>query len=240
VTLLSEIHPAGAGFERAHGLVQFHPGRQASEWFGLLSPGEVEPLEPMDPAFPGLIAELARRARARGSTLVLRDWSHLDYVGEPWIAEPPGRSLLVEVLEGAGLEVVRACTSRHPADQWLSSRALDALSGLDLGRYLSGCRRFAEAASEVGCWRYEDFCREPAPTLRALAGALGLAYDAGWMDRWRSYTTITGETSGGRGGRGRSAQIRPLERRPIPPEVRAAFEASPDYRPACTLLGYEP
>lgn len=239
VTLLSEIHPAGSGFESTFGMPQFHPGRQASSWFGLLEPSEVKPLAPMDPAFPGLIAEIARRCRDRGSTLVLRDWSHLDYIGEPWIADPPGRSVLVDVLEDAGLSVTRACTTRHPIDQWMSSRGLDALAKLDLGRYLSGCKRFAEAASEIGFVRYEDFCRDPAPTLRDLSGRLGVAYDPSWMDRWRKYSTITGETSGGRGGRGRSAQIKPLDRRPIPPELRAAFDAHPDYAPACALLGYE-
>lgn len=239
VRLLSEIHPIGAGL----GMIQFHPAAQARDWFGLASDDDVHALQPLDERFAPMIADLARRARDRGFTLVLRDWSHLDYMGAPWVRHPPGRSLLDEALRSHGLETRRVYTTRHPADQWLSARQLTVLAqSLSLEAYLRGCRALADTIADAGLpfVRYEDFCREPAKALRTICAGLGIDYDPAWMDGWRSYTTITGETSGGRGGAGRSAEIRPLPRRAIEPDLARALSENPDYAEACVRLGYDP
>ncbi|MEL7472567.1 MAG: hypothetical protein AAGK04_04555 [Planctomycetota bacterium] len=236
VLLLSEIHPWAGG----QAMRPFGPLHPAHDWFGLVEASEVRTLESMDPGFAEAIAMLARRARARGKTLVLREWSHLDYMGAPWIEHPPMTSVLTRVLHDAGLETRHAFTTRHPADQWLSLRRLAVIHGaLRLEAYLRGCAAFAEAAGSDGL-RYEQFCVEPAPALKRMCGSLGVRYDPAWMDGWRRYTTITGDTTGSRGGTGPSAQIRPLTRRAVDPDLAARFLEDQNYQAACVHAGYSP
>src|SRR5690606_22379105 len=81
VCLLSEINPRGVS--------RFNPLRQAARWYGLLQPAEVTSLQ--DGNFQTLrqaIALIDARATARELTLVIRDWSHLDWIGFPFVDDP--------------------------------------------------------------------------------------------------------------------------------------------------------
>ena len=90
VLLLSEIHPRGTRW--------FNPLIQAQKWFGLFSPEEFASFRRMDRSeFADAIVQIAERARDRH--LVLRDWSHLDFTGVPFVAQPAYRLLLADVLK---------------------------------------------------------------------------------------------------------------------------------------------
>jgi len=78
--LLSEISPLGAS--------HFNPLRQAADWYGLVQADEVREL-PDEQAFRDAIIQISHRATERGLTLLIRDWSHLDWVGFPFVQTPP-------------------------------------------------------------------------------------------------------------------------------------------------------
>ena len=82
VCLLSEISPLGT----AH----FNPLRQAADWHGLVRTEEICDLSDQE-AFRDAIRQIRRRANQRGLTLLIRDWSHLDWVGFPFV-EPTMQS----------------------------------------------------------------------------------------------------------------------------------------------------
>ncbi|MDQ7012329.1 MAG: hypothetical protein Q9O74_00360 [Planctomycetota bacterium] len=227
VMLLSEVHPLGVRV--------IDPAAQAAAWHKLLRPGELEQWAGGRGRYDGLIALLVERAEARGKTLLLRDWSHLDYLGVP-ITEPGFASRSMQLL-GATHELRCFATVRHPADQWASQQRLDMLRGrVDVGVYLRGCRAFAELAAEVGFVRFEDFTREPDAELLRLCEGLGVAFDPTWRMRYRTYANVTGdeatkvETIG---------EIRPARRHGLEPSVAAVFAASEDYAETCRLLGYD-
>lgn len=231
VTMLSEVHPAN--------LVVTQPIRQAKEWFGLVTDAEITRWKrTRPPTLLQLVALCEPRARAKGSRLVLRDWTHLDYIGVPY-ARPTMGFALRDALAGA-YDVAEAVTTRHPLDQYISLAKMDIMRGrLTPEHYLAGCAAFAEHAAGVGFVRYEDFTREPEPALRTLCDRLTIAYDPTWSDRWASYTRMTGDTASNSRG-SRSSQITPLPRAPAPDALAEHFRANADYQRTCALLGYEP
>jgi len=227
VVLLSEIHPRG---------VFFSPSRQAASWFGLMTPEEVERLDGPD-HFPMAIAFLCERAGAQGRKLILREWSHLDFYGLPFIDEPLWRSSLAETFT-SDFTLRRAAVVRHPVEQLISMNLQVLMTDKpDLGRFLKGYRRFAEMAVETGFVRYEDVTMAPDATLRHLSGLLGVTFDPAYAERWSGWRKITGDGASSRGGA--EPRIRPLPRWPASPDLLARLGDHPDYRASLALLGYE-
>jgi hypothetical protein len=228
VVLLSEVHPLGVRI--------IDPAVQAARWHGLLSRAELPRWEAGRGRYDELVTQLEERAARRGKSLVLRDWSHLDFVGVPF-AEPCFASRSSALL-ARRVELKRFAMVRHPADQWVSQQGLDLLRGrVEPELYLRGCRAFAELAAQTGFVRYEDFTREPEAELSRLCAGLGVPYDSGWRDRYRGYANVTGDPEATSRMVG---EIRPSRRREPAADMHERFGASEDYRKACELLGYEP
>ncbi len=229
VALLSEIHPRGTGF--------FNPLQQAMDWFRLVEPRDILALREAGPIhFDDAIALIAARARQRGLALVLRDWSQLDFMGVPLVPDPPGHSLLADIL-GHRFALIRFATVRHPFDQWLSCLKVPSIADLPPDRFMRGYRRFAELARETGFVRYEDFCADPPAVMRRICEALELPFDPAFPEKQAGWTRITGDSSDYGRGRG---PICKLKRRPFDPDLLARVENLPDYRASLELLGYAP
>lgn len=173
-------------------------------------------------------------AEARGQTLLLRDWSHLDFTGVPYLDDPPHYSTHLETLESK-FEVVAAATVRHPVPQWLSLvKFLKNKGDVPLGPFLAGYRKFAELAARVGFVRYEDLLDHPDRTLETLCRGLEIPFDLTYDERWATNRHVTGDNSVER-------EIRNRDPLPSYPAVTILeFEKNPDYRAALRLLGYKP
>jgi protein O-GlcNAc transferase len=230
VALLSEIHPAAAA---VHYPI-YDPLDQARRWYELFDAGEVATLGRTRPErFAAVIGLIEERCQARGLALVIRDWSHLDFIGVPYRRETGFKLETVEALKPQ-FALRRFATVRHPVTQWLSLRRIKGTSELTLERYLAGCHAFAEQAVAVGFVRYEDFTRTPAASLAEIARALDLAYDPGFVERWSSYRHMTGDVP-----EQDETAIVPWKPRPLPPGLAGRFASNDDYRRTIELLGYE-
>jgi len=230
VVLLSEIHPAE--------LRVTNPMMQAQQWFGLIDKGDLAKWKTRPPSVLQFVSLCDTRARAQGKTLVLRDWSHMDYLGVPY-GKPGYGFALGEMLESVfALRV--SVTTRHPIDQYLSLQGLPVVAqALGFEAYCTGCARFAEYAHEHGFHRYEDFTREPDRVLRAMCDELELEFDAGYGQRWFAYTTITGDTQPGLGRGSTRREIVEMPRKAVDGSLLERFRANGEYVRACGLLGYE-
>ena len=228
VVLLSEIHPLGTS--------HFNPLIQAQRWYGLLSTQDLIELKARGRiGFGDAIELIRRRAEDCNQRLVIRDWSHLDFTGVPFVARPAQRLLTADAL-ASRFELRQVCSVRHPLDQWLSLSQLAVVQGrLGLAAFLAGYRRFAEVAQSIGFHRYEDFTRDPNAVMKSLCGSLQLKFDRGFAERWRDYTFVTGDVSGSRGG----GEIGPVPRRPVATDLLAALAANDDYQASLKLLGYQ-
>jgi hypothetical protein len=227
VLLLSEIHPLGTA--------QFNPLVQAQRWYGLLSSQDLAELRARGRvAFADAIDLIHRRADEAGQRLVIRDWSHLDFTGVPFVASPAYRLLTAEAL-ASRFELRQVCTVRHPLDQWLSLRKLAVVHGkLTLDAFLAGYRRFAEQAREIGFFRYEDFAADPSAIMKELCRRLEVRFDRHFTERWSSYASVTGDVAGSRSG----CAIQLPPRRAVEPGLLDQLAASADYRTSLEILGY--
>lgn len=224
VLLLSEIHPRG--------VQQFNPLAQAHTWFQLLTEDDIARINDHAIPFTDAIDLVWRRAENRGKTLVIRDWTHLDFTAAPFLAERSYRLTTAEVLRQA-FDVIHVATVRHPIDQWLSLRQLDVMQNkITLEEFLRDCHRFAVTSREIGYLRYEEFTRNPNGVLGKLCKRLDLAFDPAYHQRWKTYTKITGDPSSS------ACDIRPASRRAVEPGLIDRIAANADYRATLDLLSY--
>ncbi len=236
VVLLSEVHPGN--------LAVTNPLMQAVDWFGLIDLKQAARWKRVrKPTMLQFVGMCEAKASARGEALVLRDWSHLDYYGKPFVKPKMGTKLR-DSLKGA-YEVVEACSVRHPADQYVSLSKVPVYEnggGLEWDLFLDGGLVFAEYAKACGFVRYEDLTNDPDGELKKLCGMLEVDFDPGYSERWAGYEYVTGDVvhagvgiSEGSGLR----EIRPLVRKGVDEGLLARFRADERYVKTCELLGYE-
>ena len=179
--------------------------------------------------------------RARGATLVLRDWAHLDYTGYPFVTTPGYCPLLYTELVGS-FDIICISTTRDPITQWQSLTQLAVMQeplqsgAFGIDQFLAGYRKYAELCVETGFVRYEDFLRKPDLAMRKLCEHLQIKFDLSFIKTWPDYQTITGDIVNPRS----SNKIKTPPKRPIESGLRKIFLANPDYHRACELLGYNP
>jgi len=230
VALISEIHPGN--------LITTAPMRQAQQWFGLINKNDIARWKTRPPSVLQFVSICETRASGRGDHLVLRDWSHLDYIGVPY-TKPAFGFALGDALSMA-YDIKSVVTVRHPIDQYLSLLGLAVVSEkLEFEKYLYGCMRMSEYASEHGFYRYEDFTKDPGSVLRSICDDLELPFDPDYPSKWYRYTTITGDTVPALGRGSMKKEIQSFPRKAIDDELLEAFRSNSDYQRACALLGYE-
>ena len=74
--------------------------------------------------------------------------------------------------------------------------------------------------------------------MEQLCQHLQLDFDAGFINKWKENTHVTGDTSGMSRGSGFD-EISPLQRRPIDRKLQEKLRNNPDYCYSLKLLGYE-
>ncbi len=242
VVLLSEVNPRSASAYH-----KLNPVYQAAKWFSLLDAGEMAAVgeaakQATDPntLFVDVIDHIDRAAAKRGKALVLRDWSHVDFLGAQWDGldmQPSGRLALADLL-GSRFQLRQVAICRHPIKQW---RSYDRYQRTNHDRLLSaadmmrGTASFATAAAPLGFMKYEDFVTSPEAFLRDLCEKLDLDFDPGYAERWRDYDKVTGDVDRPR----ERTEIRePAPHQLAEAEIEAIL-ANPDFRRAIELFGYQ-
>jgi hypothetical protein len=233
ILVLSEVHPLD------------HQGkitRQAAAWFQLLNEGDkpwLRGLSGRDPgtAFAEIVGRLAERSAEQGRHPVLRDWSHLDFLGVPFVHRPPMQLLTERALKDR-CNLRQAFLVRHPLDQYASSASRPAMGPhLTPARFLDAYLAFARVAADRGFQRYEDFVEEPDRQLRELCQTLRLPFDPGYEERWQTYDKLTGDSAGPSRGFTKP-DIAPMPVMRLDDATRDALRRHSGYRESLDLLGY--
>ena len=228
VVLLSEIHPQGVQW--------FNPLQQAQQWFNLFSEEEIKAIEQQGGvSFADAIDLIHQKCLHQGKHLIIRDWSHLDFMAAPFLACPTNKITINEVL-GDKFNIREFNTTRHPIDQWLSLSRLSIMQEkLTLEAFLAGYRKFAELCIGIGFIRYEDFIDNPTAKMKELCDHLDTPFDPSFIDKWWDYKTISGDVKSVRGDK---KEIKRVPRYPVSAELLNKFANNSDYQAIIAILGY--
>ena len=243
VELYSEIHPQGPTLLKKY---QRHPvflivniRAQAFTWFNHYSDDQKNEIwSPTDiNNAKAHIDELVTLCEARGHTMVIRDWSHIDFFGEPY-CQPQFKPQLLEELQDS-YEITSTVTARHPIGMWLSFQTSDVLKIAYSNKdgYLKFLKHYLEYAKyflDQGFVKYEDFVSDRDGTAEKMCKALNMKFDPTYKDRFDGYKNITGDSAASGKTSYRSAS------RVINSTLFGQLKAEPDYTALCELLGYDP
>lgn len=224
IVMLSRIHPTGVN--------RINPIEQAYKWFGLLTDADIERMK-SQPDWPYLeiMQMIAERADAKGQTLIIADWSDLDFIGDKPISELSGIFLHPTALE-ARLDPTSVALVRHPVDQWIHLKNQLGPNAPSIEIFLRGYRRFSDCLEGIEIIRFEEFLADPAKVLQTLCGYLDVPFNSDWETGWKDYRFVMGEP----------AREKPEDEPLIvlDDEIMQAFESNPDYAPTIEKLGYVP
>jgi len=185
VILLSEIHPD------AQHAPSFNALRQAQQWHGLLPDQNWQEM-----GFVDAMIQLQAATQKQGKQLIVRDWSHVDYLGPP-VTETPGFTpVLLDVLRSS-FTLRRIQLVRHPLDTWLSLRNLNLVKKhrITIEQFLMAYRRYLTKTDSACRLVYGDFLQNPTAQLQRTCEAVGLEFDQGYEGRWFGFDKITGDKS---------------------------------------------
>lgn len=226
VTLLSRIHPMAAHLN--------NPLEQADRWFGLITDDDRNRLRSQaDWPYQDIMQMIADRAEAAGTTLVVGDWSNVDFIGGVSVDQLAGIFVHRGVLD---LKFhVKACALvRHPVDQWLAVRDRGPGDPNALNAFMRGYLRFAQCIADMPVVKYEHFVDKPGTILAEICAALGAPYDEGWESAWAGFMDIAVETPDDK----TATTLPAASSGDYDSELLSSFEILPDYRPALEALGY--
>ncbi len=232
VALLSEINPFSVKL-----FPHFDPLYQDRHWLGLLTPADRDRFAAADIGTPDnfreLVAKFHARAGVAGRRLILRDYNYVDFVGIPYIDNPPRRRILYDALPH-GVPTAAIAFLRHPVDQWLSLCKHEHVRAiLRPSWFLEAYAAFLRDLGDTLAFRYEDFVARPETELRAICAALRLEFDPHFAGKFPGFDHVTGDFT-----RHHEREISLPARKPVPPDAAAEFRASAAFRYVIERAGY--
>jgi hypothetical protein len=210
---------------------------QDGTWLHLLGTSDADRFSKKDLAitenFRELIGVLHDRARAAGRHLILRDYNYIDFVGIPFIADPPGRMMIYTALPHS-VATTAVAFIRHPIDQWLSLCKHEPVRAVLKPSFF--CEAYAAFLQEFGTqriYKYEDFVQHPVTELRAICGDLALPFEPSFIERFDKFDCVTGDLT-----RLREHAISAPKNKVLPPALMDEFRSSTNFRYILQATGY--
>ena len=232
VALLSEINPGSVKL-----YPQFDPLYQDRTWLHLLGTTEADHFSKRDLGiienFRELVGVFHDRASAAARHLIIRDYNYIDFVGIPFIANPPRRLTLYPALPHA-LSTTSVALVRHPVDQWLSLSKHEHVRAVLKPSVF--CEAYAAFLQEFGTkrvYKYEDFIQNPETELQAICSDLVLPFEPSFIERFHEFDCVTGDLT-----RLGEPAISAPKKKVLPPALIDEFRSSTSFRYILQSTGY--
>jgi hypothetical protein len=214
----------------------FDPIYQDRTWLHLLGTSEADEFSKRNlkdiEIFRELIAVLHKRACAAERHLVIRDYSYIDFIGTPFISDPPRRLVVLTALPPS-VSTVSVALVRHPIDQWVSLCKHEQVKAvLKPGSFCDAFAAFLESFGTKRIYKYETFVQNPHGELRAICDDLALEFDPSFIRRFHEFNQVTGDFTR------LDETISAPREKVLPPELIAEFHASPSFRYILRTTGY--
>ena len=214
VALLSEIHP------NAQKAVSFNAVKQAQQWL------DFDPTYPWQTNnFVTAIKAIEQHCSQQQQILLLRDWSHVDYLGVPVTSKPDNQASLVNALKN-DFHIQNIQLIRNPVDTWLSTRRLNLIKAAKISstEFIQAYLNYLNNTSSDFQLLYENFLIDPDNTLKQACCHLKIEYDSLYKNKWHKFKQLTGDLSNQSSHRSKPT-IKPRARRSIENQEIKEIEA---------------
>lgn len=220
--VLSEVNPLGSGGGAS--IKADTPYDQALRWYGI----HLKSRE-----FSGSILELLTICKQRGLSLIVRDWSIVNFVPmQQNNYKAPYKFLAVESLEGSGNMAAFAFV-RDAIDVFLSQ-------GAEIHSFSTNYLRYVKAIVDlkVPVFKYEDFCQSPETILKSICALGGINFSESFWN-FPSFSNVNGDVQvKGKSRGGRHDKIVVLPRKRISAQKGKLINNCEELKEANELLGY--
>lgn len=218
---------------------ELHPLYQDKQWLRLLSESEQKRFSEEDlhdtSNFRTMMETFHHRAAESGRILIVRDYNYAEFIGVPFLADPPRRRVLCDVLSDLG--PVRAIALvRHPVNQWISLRrhATVRRATLSPSEFADAYAAFARDLEGISIFRYEDLGAEPEDQMRRICACLDVPFDNSFREKFHTFDQVTGNFA-----RKGESSIASAPQQRVPKEVLKEFQANAGLGEASAAFGYE-
>ena len=148
------------------------------------------------PLFGRMLEELHRACVLRRTSLVLRDYNYVDFIGVPFVWPVPHDLSLDCSLEGR-FNTRSIILAREPAEQLTSLRTHRTLARtLSAERFVAGSLAFLEALPDAAIFHYKDLVAQPADCLQRMCASLSLPFDPSALEQFAYIDAVTGNPRG--------------------------------------------
>jgi len=179
IILLSEIHPMGPVVRKKMGENPSfaQPIYQAQSWYKLFNENDLDQIRGKTLNFIEKIKFLNNKLKDQNKKLVIRDWSFVDFLGEPYI-KPTKRNALFEILSDH-FEIKNLYIIRDPLENFLSCcrRLTFFLKNYSFEVFLDGYYSYLQNISKDNLIEYEEFTKEPEKNLNKISSILNFNFD---------------------------------------------------------------
>jgi hypothetical protein len=220
--VLSEVNPLSGGTGAP--IKANTPYEQALRWYGIN-------LTSRD--FSGSILELMEICKQRGLSLIVRDWSFVNFMPmESNNYQASYEFLTLESLKGKCNIAVFAFV-RNAIDVFLSR-------GEGINSFSTNYLRYAKAVVnlKVPVFKYEDFCWSPETILQSICALGGIKFSESFRD-FSSFLNVNGDIqTKGKSRGGRHNKILILPRKRVSAQKAYIINNCEEIKEANKLLGY--
>ncbi len=220
--VLSEVNPLGSGGGAP--IKADTPYEQALRWYGIN-------LKSRD--FTGSILELIEFCKQKGLSLIIRDWSVVNFMPMPQNNyEPPYRFLTLEALKNK-CNVTAFAFVRNAIDVFLSQ-------GAEINIFSSSYLQYVKAIINlrIPIFKFEDFCKFPEKVLGSIC-RLGEIDFSDTFRNFSSFVNVNGDVQvKGKSRGGRYNEIIVLPRKRVGAKKADIINNCEKIKEANELLGY--
>lgn len=220
--ILSEVNPIGSG---GGALIKASsPYEQALRWYGI---------ELKSKDFTGSIIELIEVCKQKELSLIIRDWSIVNFMPMSQNNyEPPYKFLAIESLKGKCNMTVFAFV-RNAIDVFISQ-------GSELNSFSVNYLKYIKAVQDLNIpiFKFEDLCQFPERILADICALTGVEFAQSYKN-FSSFLNVNGDIQVKGGSRGwREKKIVILPRKRIGSKKVCSINQCEDIVTANKLLGY--
>ena len=213
--LLSEVHPLGC----AAGSV----AEQARDWYDV----EISHSEYLEE-----VRELHRHCTNNGKTLIIRDYTFMDFVPNSHNKQNPSNTLSNYRLLKQQFPVKPVVLVRDPIDIWISRWKPP--------KFFVAYDQFVDQVIEekLPVIHFEDFSKDPESTLMKTCSLVGLKFSLDYKN-YVDYHQVTGDNQLTQSSRGsKQVEIKPLPRQQLSRAEIEWLEGDERLNLVCRKLGY--